>query len=134
MGERGRRTRRGETPVITADPRDGQAYFIFAKSLERTGKSEGAEAADNQARRYLQTYAKWQDEWQKSQTTSKLTLRLRDVLNLDDVTDLNHNIVVANAAPTEDLLFKARVKSGRPARHEEGMCRVSSVIHGGQTG
>jgi len=114
-------------PVITADPRDGQAYFIFAKSLERTGKSEGAEAADNQARRYLQTYAKWQDEWQKSQTTSKLTLRLRDVLNLDDVTDLNHNIVVANAAPTEDLLFKAR-ELYQAGRDEEALPELHRVV------
>src|SRR5918999_5748557 len=55
-------------PVITADPRDGQAYFLFAKALERTGRTDAATAADDQARRYLQSYGKWQTEWQKSQT------------------------------------------------------------------
>ena len=33
-------------PVITADPKDGQAYFLFAKALEKTGKTEAATAAD----------------------------------------------------------------------------------------
>ncbi|MFN2533304.1 MAG: tetratricopeptide repeat protein, partial [Pyrinomonadaceae bacterium] len=72
-------------PVINSDPRDGQAYFLFAKALERTGKTDAAASADDQARRYLQTYAKWQTEWQKSQTTGNVILRFRDVLNRDDV-------------------------------------------------
>src|SRR5947207_6841466 len=37
-------------PVIAADPRDGPAYFIYAKSLEKIGKPETANAADDQAR------------------------------------------------------------------------------------
>src|SRR6185295_5484392 len=99
-------------PVITADPRDGQAYFLYAKSLERIGKTETANAADDQARRYLQTYAKWQTEWQKSQTVHGVSLRMRDVLNRDDVSDLmRKNAIAANTGPgsgTEDLLAKAR--------------------------
>lgn len=99
-------------PVITADPRDGQAYFLYAKSLEKVGKAETALAADDQARRFLPTYAKWQTEWQKSQTVGNLTLRMRDVLNRDDVSDLaRKNALAANANPgsgTEDLLAKAR--------------------------
>src|SRR5262245_20669321 len=55
-------------PVITADQRDGQAYFLFAKSLTKIGNHEAATAADDMARRYLRTaYAKWETEWQKSQ-------------------------------------------------------------------
>src|SRR4029077_18654923 len=100
-------------PVITADPRDGQAYFLFAKSLEKIGKTEAATAADDQARRYLQTYAKWQTEWQKSQATSGVSVRMRDVLNRDDVSDLmRKNAIAANtdtsASPTQDLLAKVR--------------------------
>jgi len=98
-------------PVITADPRDGQAYFLFAKALEKIGKTEAATAADDQARHYLQNYAKWQTEWQKSQTTNNLALRMRDVLNRDDVSDLmRKKAVAANVenSPTEDLLAKAR--------------------------
>lgn len=99
-------------PVITADPRDGQAYFLYAKSLEKTGKTETANAADDQARRYLQTYAKWQTEWQKSQSVNGVSLRMRDVLNRDDVSDLmRKNAIAANTnagSGTEDLLAKAR--------------------------
>jgi tetratricopeptide (TPR) repeat protein len=116
-------------PVITSDPRDGQAYFIFAKSLEKIGKTEAAEAADNQARRYLQTYAKWQDEWQKSQTTSKLTLRMRDVLNLDDVTDLaRKNSAATDAATaTQDLLGKAR-ELYQAGRDDEALPELHRVV------
>ena len=116
-------------PVITSDPRDGQAYFLFAKSLEKIGKSEGAEAADNQARRYLQTYAKWQDEWQKSQTTSKVTLRLRDVLNMDDVTDLarKNSAAVDSAAATQDLLAKAR-ELYQAGRDDEALPELHRVV------
>ncbi|HKY30417.1 MAG TPA: tetratricopeptide repeat protein, partial [Pyrinomonadaceae bacterium] len=98
-------------PVITGDPRDGQAYFLFAKSLEKVGKNEAATAADDQARRYLQTYAKWQTEWQKSQSTSNVSLRMRDVLNRDDVNNLLRirNTDTATAtSPVQDLLEKAR--------------------------
>lgn len=116
-------------PVITSDPRDGQAYFIFAKALEKIGKTEGAEAADNQARRYLQTYAKWQDEWQKSQTTSKLTLRMRDVLNLDDITDFaRKKSAEADAGTaTQDLLVKAR-ELYQAGRDDEALPELHRVV------
>jgi tetratricopeptide (TPR) repeat protein len=116
-------------PVITSDPRDGQAYFIFAKSLEKIGKTEGAEAADNQARRYLQTYAKWQDEWQKTQTTSKLTLRMRDVLNMDDVTDLARSTSAAAdaGASSQDLLVKAR-ELYQAGRDDEALPELHRVV------
>ncbi|HEY2974228.1 MAG TPA: tetratricopeptide repeat protein [Pyrinomonadaceae bacterium] len=97
-------------PVISADPRDGQAYFLYAKSLEKVGKTETANAADDQARRWLPTYAKSQTEWQKSLTVSGVSPRMRDVLNRDDVATL----VKPGISPTdsgsgvEDLLAKAR--------------------------
>ena len=97
-------------PVISADPRDGQAYFLYAKSLEKTGKTETANAADDQARRYLQTYAKWQTEWQKSQSVNSLSLRMRDVLNRDDVANLIRETTIREnvGSGSEDLLAKAR--------------------------
>src|SRR5256885_5722009 len=74
--------------VIAADQRDGQAYFLLAKAQERAGRADAAMAADNLARKNLQSYAKWQTEWQKSQTLPGLTLRARDVLNQVDISDL----------------------------------------------
>ncbi len=119
-------------PVITSDPRDGQAYFLFAKALEKLGKTEAATAADDQARRYLQSYAKWQTEWQKSQTTSGVDLRLRDVLNRDDVFDLARrtaqaaNLDSASSA-TQDLLVKAR-ELYQAGRDDEALPELHRVV------
>jgi tetratricopeptide (TPR) repeat protein len=118
-------------PVIAADPRDGHAYFLYAKSLEKIGKSETANAADDQARRYLQTYAKWQTEWQKSQTVNGISLRMRDVLNRDDVSELmRKNAIAATASPgsdTEDLLAKAR-DLYQAGRDDEALPELHRVV------
>ena len=116
--------------VITSDPQDGQAYFIFAKCLEKIGKAEAADAADNQARKYLPTYAKWQDEWQKSQTTSKLTVRLRDVLNVSDLAEWVRSTtspVGANSSATQDLLAKAR-DLYQAGRDDEALPEIHRVV------
>jgi len=116
--------------VITADPRDGQAYFIFAKCLEKIGKTEAADAADNQARKYLPAYAKWQEEWQRSQTTSKLTMRLRDVLNVNDLADwirVSKTPPDANTSPTQDLLAKAR-DLYQAGRDDEALPEIHRVV------
>ena len=119
-------------PVITSDQRDGQAYFLFAKALEKTGKAEAATAADDQARRYLQNYAKWQTEWQKSQTTSAVNLRMRDVLNRDDVFDLERRKAITAAvespsSATQDLLAKAR-DLYQAGRDEEALPELHRVV------
>lgn len=118
-------------PVITADPRDGQAYFLYAKSLEKIGKIDIANAADDQARRFLPTYAKWQTEWQKSQTVNHVSLRMRDVLNRDDVSDLmRKNAMAASAnatSGTEDLLTKAR-DLYQAGRDDEALPELHRVV------
>jgi tetratricopeptide (TPR) repeat protein len=120
-------------PVITSDQRDGQAYFLFAKALEKLGKTEAATAADDQARRYLQqTYAKWQTEWQKSQTTNGVDLRMRDVLNRDDVFDLARRTAMATnldstASATQDLLVKAR-ELYQAGRDDEALPELHRVV------
>lgn len=116
-------------PVIAADQRDGQAYFLYAKSLEKTGKAETASAADDQARRFLSTYAKWQTEWQKSQTVGNLSVRMRDILNRDDVSDLARK-AAANANPgtgSEDLLVKAR-NLYQEGRDDEALPELHRVV------
>ncbi|MBO0861753.1 MAG: tetratricopeptide repeat protein [Chloracidobacterium sp.] len=45
--------------VAQADPRDGEAQFILAKSLESAGQQAEAARADNEAKRYLSNYARW---------------------------------------------------------------------------
>ena len=116
-------------PVITAGPRDGQAYFLYAKSLEKVGKTETANAADDQARRWLLTYAKSQTEWQKSQTVSGVSPRMRDVLNRDDVSTLIRDTAnLANpGSGTEDLLAKAR-DLYQAGRDEEALPELHRVV------
>jgi tetratricopeptide (TPR) repeat protein len=120
-------------PVITDNQRDGQAYFLFAKSLAKTGKTEAATAADDMARRYLQTsYAKWETEWQKSQTTSGVSLRMRDVLNREEVFDLERTKTLASNAEspssaTQDLLIKAR-DLYQAGRDDEALPELHRVV------
>ena len=120
-------------PVITSDQQDGQAYFLFAKSLAKLGNTEAANAADDMARRYLRSsYAKWETEWQKSQTTSGVNLRLRDVLNREEVAGLDRDtrIAAASGTPsstTQDLLIKAR-DLYQAGRDDEALPELHRVV------
>ncbi|MBD0373513.1 MAG: tetratricopeptide repeat protein [Pyrinomonadaceae bacterium] len=115
-------------PVIAGDPRDGYAYFLFAKSLERIGKAGDAADADNQARRYLQVYAKWQTEWQKSQTVAEVPLRLRQVYDREGQftirADQGDDVASGN---TQDLLIKAR-ELYSAGRDEEALPELRRVL------
>src|SRR5829696_7517530 len=120
-------------PVITSDQQDGQAYFLFSKSLAKLGNAEAAAAADDMARRYLRTaYAKWETEWQKSGTTSGVNVRMRDVLNREEVFGLQRetNITAAMGSPssaTQDLLVKAR-DLYQAGRDEEALPELHRVV------
>jgi len=120
-------------PVITSDPQDGQAYFLFSKALTKLGNTEAATAADDMARRYLRTaYAKWETEWQKSQTTSGVTLRMRDVLNREEVFGITRgqSMTAAAGSPssaTQDLLIKAR-DLYQAGRDEEALPELHRVV------
>jgi tetratricopeptide (TPR) repeat protein len=116
-------------PIIAADPRDGQAYFLLAKALEKTGQTEQATAADDQARRFLPSYAKWQTEWQKSQSTSNITIRLKQVFNLSDVppaTDPGGDTAAASGSPQE-FLSQAQ-KLYQAGRDEEALQLLRRVL------
>lgn len=116
-------------PVITDNPKDGQAYFLFAKALERMGSTEPATAADDQARRYLQVYAKWQTEWQKSQTTPGVSLRLRDSFNRSDYFEVarEKKEEPLEANNTQDLLAKAR-ELYQAGRDDEALPELRRVL------
>lgn len=118
-------------PVIAADPRDGQAYFLFAKALERTGQTEQATAADDQARRFLQSYGKWQSEWQKSQTAPQVPLRLSQVFNRTDYFQgVRATVVAANSEANgneQDLLLKAR-EFYQAGRDDEALLELRRVL------
>src|SRR5688572_9588484 len=116
--------------VIAADPRDGQAYFLLAKTQERAGRAEPANAADNQARVYMQaSYAKWQTEWQKSQTIPNISPRSRDVLNQVDLSNLTRIQLIEQAKVdnTEEALNKIR-ELYQQGRDDEAMVEIRKLL------
>ncbi|MGZ5437504.1 MAG: tetratricopeptide repeat protein [Pyrinomonadaceae bacterium] len=116
--------------VIAADPRDGQAYFLLAKTQERAGRAEPANAADNQARVYMQaSYAKWQTEWQKSQTIPNVSPRSRDVLNQVDLSNLTRIQLIEQAKVdnTEEALNKIR-ELYQQGRDDEAMVEIRKLL------
>jgi tetratricopeptide (TPR) repeat protein len=117
-------------PVITSDPGDGQAYFLFSKSLAKMGNAEAATAADDMARRYLRTaYAKWETEWQKSQTTSGVNVRTRDVLAREEIFGIlpPDSVPGAPSSATQDLLMKAR-DLYQAGRDDEALPELHRVV------
>lgn len=45
--------------AIKANPRDGEAHFVLAKALAAAGKEAEAGQAENEAKRHLESYARW---------------------------------------------------------------------------
>jgi tetratricopeptide (TPR) repeat protein len=116
--------------VIAADPRDGQSYFLLAKAQERAKNADAANAADNQARRYMQSvYAKWQTEWQKSQSVPSVALRSRDILNQVDISDLGRRqaLDAANANTTQEALNKIR-DLYQQGRDDEALAEIRKLL------
>ena len=116
--------------VIAVDQRDGQAYFLLAKAQQRANQNDAATAADNQARRYLLSYAKWETEWQKSQSVANLNLRSRDVLNQVDISDLSRvkAIEAANASSAQEALSKIR-DLYQQGRDDEALAEIRKLLN-----
>ena len=114
--------------VIAANQSDSEAYFLLAKAQERASHPEAANAADNKARRNP-AYAKWQTDWQKSQSVPSLALRSRDVLNQVDLSDLSHVKIVeeAKANRTQELLNKIR-DLYQQGRDDEALAEIRNVL------
>jgi tetratricopeptide (TPR) repeat protein len=115
--------------VIGANQKDGEAYFMLAKAQERANHADAANAADNLARRTFQSYAKWQTEWQKSQSVPKVVMRSRDVLNQVDLSDLTRITAVeaANANTTQEALNKIR-DLYQQGRDDEALAEIRKLL------
>lgn len=117
--------------VIAANQTDGEAYFLLAKAQSRANHAEAASAADNLARKNLPgQYAKWELEWQKSQSVANLNLRSRDVLNPVDLTDLNRDkrIEAANATVVQEELTKIR-DLFQQGRDDEALVEIRKLLN-----
>jgi tetratricopeptide (TPR) repeat protein len=101
-------------PIIASNQKDGASYFLLAKALERTGKADAASDADTQARRFLPTYAVWQTDWQKAQSTPNISLRLRNIFRREEYFPMLRegegagNTEAVASGSTQNLLEKAR--------------------------
>ncbi len=62
-------------PVLAMNPRDGESYYLLAKSLAKMGDATSADF-DNQARRLLPNYAKLETDWQRTNAPEGLNLRV----------------------------------------------------------
>jgi tetratricopeptide (TPR) repeat protein len=116
--------------VIAVDQRDGQAYFLLAKAQERANNAAAATAADNLARKNLQSYAKWETEWQKSQSVTNVNLRSRDVLNQVDISDLSRvkALEAANANSAQEALSKIR-DLYQQGRDDEALAEIRKLLN-----
>jgi tetratricopeptide (TPR) repeat protein/TolB-like protein len=117
-------------PVLTADTRDGHAYFVLAKAAERSGDKEAANYNDNQARRYFPTYAKAQTEWQKSGSLGDIPFRLFKDFNRTEfltATRQAETTVVASGNEQEKFLQKAR-ELYKAGRDDEALIELRRII------
>ncbi len=100
-------------PVLANNARDGEAYFILAKSLEKAGDAAAADF-DNQARRFLSEnnkYAKLESDWKNSKVDG-INLRIVQPPRKDFVsvvlTKRQSALTQTTQSETETLLTQAR--------------------------
>jgi tetratricopeptide (TPR) repeat protein len=104
-------------PVLAIKPTDGEAFYVLAKTLEKLGDATATDF-DNQARRFLPTYAKYETDWTKTKTL-EIPLRVEQPARKDFVSVVLVKRQIAPvqtaASETETLLAQARsfYKAGR---------------------
>jgi tetratricopeptide (TPR) repeat protein len=113
--------------VIAANPTDGESYFLLAKAQDRANHPEAASSADNLARKNP-SYAKWQTEWQKSQSLA-LTARSRDILNQADLTAWTLSVKAedAKANNAQEALNKIR-ELYQQGRDDEALAEIRKLL------
>jgi tetratricopeptide (TPR) repeat protein len=114
--------------VVKDAPSDGQAYFLLAKAQERNSETTAATETDNQARRYLATYAKAQTEWQKSGTTGDIPFRLFKNFNRLERKQPDSNSGVANSDnELQNKISKAR-ELYTAGRDDEALSELRQIL------
>lgn len=115
---------------LVSQPKDGQAYFLLSKSLEKAADATAVEV-DNQARRFLPNYAKTQTEWQKSATTGDIPFRLFKNFNRSDYLNLTRgkDAPNVNSAETEwqNKIAKAR-QLYQEGRDDEALTELRQML------
>ncbi|MBS1793465.1 MAG: tetratricopeptide repeat protein [Acidobacteria bacterium] len=121
-------------PVLATNPKDGESYFLLAKSLELL-KDGAAADFDNQARRFLtdgDRYAKLQTEWTRARTTEAIGLRVvqpprKDFVGVILLKNRQNRTVQAPVNETEAMLIQAR-QLYRENRDDEAVTVLRRVL------
>ncbi|HEY0461083.1 MAG TPA: tetratricopeptide repeat protein [Pyrinomonadaceae bacterium] len=120
-------------PMLASNPKDGESYFLLAKTLELL-KDASAADFDNQARRFLtdgDRYAKLQTEWSRARTADAIGLRVVQPPRKDFVgVILLKNQVRTVQTPineTETLLAQAR-QFYKDGRDDDAMAVLRRVL------
>lgn len=122
-------------PILASNSRDGEAYFLLAKTLELQGDTEKAAEFDNQARRFLTAgnqYAKLQEEWQKSKTVGNVNLRVEQPSRREFVSVILSNrqtttVAQKSVSETDNLLSQAR-KLYQEGSNDEAMSILRRIL------
>ncbi len=122
--------------VIETNPRDGEGYYLLAKSLLAL-KDETASVVDDQARMNLSIgnrYATLEREWLKSQTVSDIKLRVTQPKRTEFVSVvLSNRRTVPTSQPrmseSENLLAEARLQF-KNGNDDDAMTAIRRVLAG----
>jgi tetratricopeptide (TPR) repeat protein len=118
--------------VIAASPKDGEAYYLLAKTLEAL-KDPTAADVDNQARANLtfdNKYAALEKEWQRSKTVPGIVLRVEQPQRRDFVSVVlsRRNVAVPVAVnEAETLLNQARTQF-KNGQDDDAMATVRRIL------
>jgi len=123
-------------PALASNQRDGEAYYLLAKSLEKLGDSTAAADFDNKARLFLTSkpndYAKIESEWKASHSTDAINPRVEQPPRKDFVSVV---LIKNKALPTtqtsvnetEALLAQAK-ESYKAGRDDDAMQTLRRVL------
>jgi tetratricopeptide (TPR) repeat protein len=117
-------------PVLATNPRDGEAYYLLAKALLKSGDAASVEF-DNQARRFLSNYAKLETDFQRSGTVEGISLRVaqpprKDFVSVIMIKNRVESNPQANLNETDVLLEQAQTayKAGRDDDAMQSLRRI----------
>lgn len=120
--------------VVALNPRDGEAYFLLTKALERKGDTTNLTEFDNQARRFLANYAKLETDWQNSKTVDGIIPRVIQTPRREFVSVVltsKQNTPVANNSVDEmDVLLDQAKNAYKTGKDDDVMQITRRIISG----
>jgi Flp pilus assembly protein TadD len=118
-------------PVLASNPRDGEAYFLLAKALEKNADAS-AKDFDDQARRFMTNYAKSETEFRRSNSTESIPVRIEQPVRNDFVSIIlrkkQNSPLQSPVDETTTLLIQAKgfYKAGQD---DEAMAALRKILN-----